>query len=213
MVLLLAGAAYALTPSMAGAMLAAPTPEQQVSWAVVEIAKPTATPTVVPSPTPIPPTPEPVRPSPTETQPLASIAPTSAAPQDMGSVPPSGKYILVSIHEQHLYAYQDGQLAYSFIVSTGSGNSTRTGTFHILDKIPNAWGADWNFWMPDWLGIYWVGDLENGIHALPLLPGGGRLWGNSLGSPASYGCVVLGVDDAAQIFNWADVGTTVRITP
>ncbi len=65
--------------------------------------------------------------------------------------------------------------------------------------------------MPDWMGVYWVGTLENGIHALPLLPGGGRLWGDALGTPVSYGCVVLGVKDAALLFNWAQIGTTVEI--
>jgi lipoprotein-anchoring transpeptidase ErfK/SrfK len=123
----------------------------------------------------------------------------------------TGKYILVSISEQHLYAYQDGQLVYSFIASTGMGNSTRVGTFHVLDKIPNAYGANWNIWMPDWLGIYWSGSLENGIHALPILPGGARLWSGYLGTPISFGCVVLGVDDALQLYNWVDVGTPVEI--
>jgi len=110
-----------------------------------------------------------------------------------------------------MYAYLDGQLVYSFIASTGMGNSTRVGTFHVLDKIPNAYGATWNIWMPDWLGIYYSGSLENGIHALPILPGGARLWSGYLGTPISFGCVVLGVDEALQLYNWADVGTPVEI--
>ena len=122
-----------------------------------------------------------------------------------------GKYVLVSIGEQHLYAYENGQLVYSFVASTGMGNSTRVGTFQVLDKIPNAYGANWNIWMPNWMGIYWSGSLENGIHALPILPGGGRLWAGFLGTPISYGCVVLGVDEAVWLYDWADVGTPVEI--
>jgi len=122
-----------------------------------------------------------------------------------------GKYILVSISQQHLYAYDNGQLVYSVIASTGMGNSTRLGTFSVLDKIPNAYGATWNIWMPDWLGIYWSGSLENGIHALPILADGNRLWSGFLGSPISFGCVVLGVDTALQVYNWADIGTPVEI--
>lgn len=122
-----------------------------------------------------------------------------------------GKYILVSISQQHLSTYDNGQLVYSFIASTGIGNSTRVGTFHVLDKIPNAYGATWNIWMPNWLGIYWSGSLENGIHALPILPDGNRLWSGYLGSPISFGCVVLNVDEALQLYNWADIGTTVEI--
>ena len=122
-----------------------------------------------------------------------------------------GKYILVSISQQHLYAYDNGQLVYSFIASSGMGNSTRVGTFNVLDKIPNAYGDTWNIWMPDWLGIYWSGSLENGIHALPILADGNRLWSGFLGSPISFGCVVLGIDNALQLYKWADVGTPIEI--
>lgn len=122
-----------------------------------------------------------------------------------------GKYILVSISQQHLLAYDNGQIVYSFIVSTGISNSTRVGIFNVLDKIPNAYGANWNIWMPNWLGIYWSGSLENGIHALPILPDGNRLWSGYLGSPISFGCIVLDVDSALKIYNWADIGTPVEI--
>ena len=87
------------------------------------------------------------------------------------------------------------------------------GTYHILDKIPDPYGADWNFWMPDWMGIYYVGNLENGFHALPLLANGQRLWGDEIGTPVSYGCVVLGIADAQTLYDWADVGTVVQINP
>ena len=141
----------------------------------------------------------------TGSQSNASNVPTGNQPSA------GGKYILVSISEQHLYAYQDGQLVKSFVASTGMGNSTRIGNFSVLDKIPNAYGATWNIWMPDWLGIYESGSLENGIHALPILPGGARLWSGYLGTPISYGCVVLGVDEANWLYNWAEVGTPVEI--
>ncbi len=143
--------------------------------------------------------------------------PTYSAPinsnntNDLPQVNSSGKYILVSISSQHLYAYDNGQLIYSFVASTGMGNSTRAGTFSVLDKIPNAYGANWDLWMPDWLGIYWSGNLENGIHALPILSGGTRLWDGYLGTPISFGCVVLGINEAHELYNWAEVGTPVEI--
>ena len=121
--------------------------------------------------------------------------------------------IVVSIQEQHLYAYQGGVLVYSFVVSTGVNNSTDTGTYHILDKLPDPYSDPWGFWMPDWMGIYYVGDLEDGFHALPVLDDGQRLWADDLGTPASYGCIVLGVQDAQTLYSWADIGTSVQITP
>jgi lipoprotein-anchoring transpeptidase ErfK/SrfK len=128
--------------------------------------------------------------------------------------PPSysgNKYILVDISEQHMYVYEGDTLAYSFVSSTGMHNATRVGSFSVLDKIPNAYGATWDIWMPNWLGIYWAGSMENGIHALPILPNGATLWAGYLGVPISYGCIVLGTYEAQLLYDWADVGTPVEI--
>ena len=121
------------------------------------------------------------------------------------------KYILVDISEQHMYVYEGDALVYSFVSSTGMNNATRVGSFSVLDKIPNAYGATWDIWMPNWLGIYWAGSLENGIHALPILSNGATLWSGYLGIPISYGCVVLGSYESQLLYDWADVGTPVDI--
>ena len=120
----------------------------------------------------------------------------------------------MSLSQQHLYAYENGALVYSFVASTGMpGSQTQVGSFSVLDKIPSAYGANWDIWMPNWLGIYWAGNLEDGIHALPILSNGQRLWDGYLGTPISYGCVVLGVSDAQTLYDWADVGTPVTVQP
>ncbi len=126
----------------------------------------------------------------------------------------AGKRIVIDLSEQHLYAYQNGTLVYSFVASTGMpGAGTRSGVFAVLDKIPNAYAATWDLQMPYWLGIYWAGSLENGIHALPILSNGQRLWEGYLGTPVSFGCIILGTVEARQLYNWADVGTPVIIQP
>jgi len=136
-----------------------------------------------------------------------------STPMPIETIPPelSDKYILVDISEQHLYAYESGLLVFSFVASTGMNNATRVGVFNVLDKIPNAYGATWNIWMPNWLGIYWAGTLENGIHALPILSNGLRLWDGYLGTPISYGCIILGVNESQLLYDWATVGTPVEI--
>ncbi len=182
--------------------LASPT-KPGPAWSAAAIVKPTytrpATATSIPTATP----------TPTALPTDSPVVESTAAPA--GQAPDTGKYILVSISEQHLYAYQDQQLVYSFVASTGMRNATRTGVFHILDKIPNAYGSTWDLWMPNWMGIYYSGTLENGIHALPILSNGVQLWGGYLGTPISYGCVVIGVDEAQLLYDWAEVGTTVEI--
>jgi lipoprotein-anchoring transpeptidase ErfK/SrfK len=127
-------------------------------------------------------------------------------------VPFTEKTILVDISDQHVYAYDKGKLVFSFVASTGRNNLTRIGHYRILDKIPNAYSDPWGFWMPYWMGIYYVGyNLENGFHSLPVLSNGVRLWGSQIGSPITYGCVVLRPNDMKQLYYWAGLGTAVVI--
>jgi len=202
---------------------------QQPFQSGIEIAKPTYTP--VPTVTPTPPPPSTDLPA---SVPTDSVVPPAFAEdafvvienlyssvgygydsttQYDNPLSYSGsKHIQVDISEQHMYVYDGDSLVYSFIASTGMGNSTRVGTFSVLNKIPNAYGATWNLWMPNWLGIYWSGSLQNGIHALPILSNGATLWAGYLGTPISYGCVVLDTYDAQILYDWADIGTPVEIT-
>lgn len=133
---------------------------------------------------------------------------TGTAPAPSGG----GKYIVVNLSEQHLYAYQGDQLVHSFVASSGAAPYyTRVGEFRVQSKIPNAYGSTWNIWMPHWLGIYWAGSTENGIHALPVMANGVTLWAGYLGSPVSYGCIVLGTYEASLLYAWAEIGTPVSI--
>jgi len=194
-----------------------PMPTQENLWAFADLPKPTYTPipvipTIVPIDTALPP-------AATETpgSMVMEIVGDALASANMapvgGSAPSSGgsKYILVDLSEQHMYVYEGDVLIYSFVASTGINGGTRIGNFAVQSKIPNAYGSTWNIWMPDWLGIYWSGGLENGIHALPILPNGATLWAGFLGRPISYGCVVLGTYDAQVLYDWAEMGTTVEI--
>ncbi len=217
MVTMIAGATLAMSPGLLKEPARLPNTATPLSWAAVNIAKPTYTPSPVPTATSTP------MPLPTATsQPLltaqvvdtpgdAVVPPDMAGQQDASQASAGGKYILVSISDQHMLAYENGQVVFSFVASTGMRNSTRVGTFSILDKIDNAYGSTWDIWMPDWMGIYYSGTLENGIHALPILPDGNRLWAGFLGTPISFGCVVLSSNDADQLYNWAEIGTPVEI--
>jgi LysM repeat protein len=126
--------------------------------------------------------------------------------------PGSDKRIIMDLSEQHLYAYQGEQLVFSFVASSGVAPTyTAAGEFRVQSKILNAYGSTWNIWMPYWLGIYWAGSTENGIHALPILPNGQTLWAGYLGSPVSYGCIVLDTNDARLLYEWAEMGTPVTV--
>jgi lipoprotein-anchoring transpeptidase ErfK/SrfK len=182
------------------------------SFAMAEIAKPTYTaqPTLAALPVEI-------AQSTPESEVQAEIVDLPIDSSRTGQAPDSpvsysgNKYILVDISEQHMYVYEGDALVYSFVSSTGMNNATAIGIFSVLDKIPSAYGSTWDLWMPNWLGIYYSGTLENGIHALPILSNGGQLWAGYLGTPISYGCVVLGVYESQLLYDWAEVGTPVEI--
>lgn len=123
-----------------------------------------------------------------------------------------GKRIVIDLSAQRMYVYQNGQLVWNWVVSTGrAGQETVVGHFKILNKIPSAYAYTWSLKMPYWMGIYWAGSLQNGIHALPIGPGGQTMWGGYLGQRVSYGCVILSTENAATLYNWAPVGTPVDI--
>ncbi len=122
------------------------------------------------------------------------------------------KRIEIDIGDQHFYAWEGNKLIYSLATSTGlPGRDTATGHYHVLDKIPMAYSSVWRLNMPYWLGIYYVGRIENGIHALPIRPDGSVMWGGLLGTKQSYGCVILDTAAAKRVYDWAEIGIAVDI--
>jgi len=128
-------------------------------------------------------------------------------------LPVPGKRIVVSLAEQRMRVYENDQLLYDWPVSTGvSSSPTYSGTFQVLNKEENAYASQWDLWMPHFIAIYRAGaDVYNGIHALPILSNGRRLWEGALGTPASYGCIILGVSEAETLYHWVDIGVLVII--
>lgn len=114
----------------------------------------------------------------------------------------TGRYILVSVGAQRIYAYNNGQLVLSAPVNV---RGIRSGTFRVQNKIAAAPSIYRGWTLPYWMGIYYVGRVQNGIHGPEMLRGGGYAY-NSLG------CVVIkSMDSAMRLYRWAGVGTTVII--
>ncbi len=127
--------------------------------------------------------------------------------------PVPDKRIIIDISQQRMTVMEDGNIRDTHIISTGVADSpTMAGIFQIQTHELNAYASNWDLYMPHFMGIYeaWPGFL-NGIHGLPLLSGGGRLWASNLGSPASYGCIILSLEAAEDLYYWADPGVVVEI--
>lgn len=129
------------------------------------------------------------------------FAPTAA---DAPAAPTSqGKSILVSTSNQRIYAYENGQLVHSHLVSTGLSNTpTVLGDYSVYVK-------------------YAADDMSGPGYFLPQVPYTmyffqgyaihGTYWHNKFGRPMSHGCVNLPTEEAQWFFNWAEVGTPVRV--
>jgi lipoprotein-anchoring transpeptidase ErfK/SrfK len=123
------------------------------------------------------------------------------------------KRIVIGIGEQRLWVYQDGQLLSKNVISTGIDRSpTQPGIFQVQTHELEAYASVWDLYMPHFLGVYeaWPGFM-NGIHGLPTLSNGRRLWANILGKPASYGCIIMDLEAAEWLYDWAEDGVVVEI--
>ncbi|NOX63982.1 MAG: LysM peptidoglycan-binding domain-containing protein [Chloroflexi bacterium] len=138
---------------------------------------------------------------------------TPAGEQSGKKGPRGPKKIVVDISEQRCWRYEGDRLLNTWRCSTArKGYATRTGTFRVQSKLRKAYGSTWNIWMPYWLGIYWSGRVENGFHGLPWnATTGARTWAGMVGTPITYGCIMLTDKAMKQLWEWADIGTKVVI--
>ncbi len=128
-------------------------------------------------------------------------------------MPVLGKKIIVSLAEQRVRVYENGALRWDWITSTGLSDSpTANGIFQVIEKEERAYASQWDLWMPYFVGVYEAGGgVINGFHELPILANGQRLWAGSLGRPASFGCIILGIPDAETLYNWVEIGVIIVV--
>jgi LysM repeat protein len=122
---------------------------------------------------------------------------------------------VISITQQRCWLYGGDTVIGDWPCSTGQrGAGTQPGTYTVQSKIDKAYGSTWNIWMPYWLGIYWAGGSENGIHGIPYNASTGwRLWEGYVGIPVTYGCVLLSNGNAKMLYDLAYIGMPVIIRP
>ena len=128
-----------------------------------------------------------------------------------------GKRVVVSISQQHAWVYENDALKWEWQASTGIASSpTAPGVFQIQTHEANAYAGNWDLWMPNFMGIYQPApnvEFMNGFHGFPTRDGANLLWTSNLGTPVTYGCILLSNENAAQLYNWAEQGVVVEILP
>lgn len=121
--------------------------------------------------------------------------------------------IVVDLSQRRLTLYQEGKVAATFTVGTGSSSTpTPTGSFYVTDRVRLA-DPD-SPWGPVALGLsgrsevvteYNGGDGIIGIHGTNR-PG-------TIGTPSSLGCVRLENQDMIRLYDMVIIGTPVQIKP
>ena len=125
------------------------------------------------------------------------VPPAPPAPTNIG------RSIVVSTETQRIYAYENGQMVRSHIVSTGlPATPTVKGDYAVYVKYvaDDMSGPDYFLPQVPYVMYFYQG---YGIH--------GTYWHNAFGRPMSHGCVNLPTEEAQWFFNFASVGTPVRV--
>ena len=143
---------------------------------------------------------------------MVLVAPAAA----QGSLPLSegmgDRYVIVSLADQKMEAFEAGQRVFEAIVSTGHATRpTPKGTFTIKNKHPRAYSRVAALWMPYWMAFHHDGQYWLGFHELPEWADGTKEGEEFLGQARSGGCIRLGVGAAEQFYNWAQVGDKVMV--
>ena len=120
-----------------------------------------------------------------------------------------GKRIEVDLTHQHLYAYQDNNLVYNFLISSGTlDHPTVTGTFYPYLKLLSTTMIGGTPGTSDYYNLpnvpYTMYFYQGyGIH--------GTYWHHNFGHPMSHGCINLATPDAQKLFYWTTLDTPIII--
>ena len=131
---------------------------------------------------------------------------------DPDPTPPPGvtddRWISVNLYEQTLAAYDQGELVFATVVSSGrNGFWTQPGTFQVWAKLQRddmSGGVEGGnyYYLED---VPWVlyFDQARALH--------GTYWHGKFGTPSSRGCVNLAPHDAHWIYEFSEEGSWVYV--
>jgi lipoprotein-anchoring transpeptidase ErfK/SrfK len=136
-------------------------------------------------------------------QATAAPAATPTTPEAPTAAASGAKWIEVILSQQRLIAHQGSQVVMNTLISSGTAiHPTVRGYFRVYVKYAYTRMAGPGYNLPNVPStMYFYGGYA--IH--------GAYWHNNFGHPMSHGCVNMRLGDAAWLFNWAPVGTTVYV--
>jgi hypothetical protein len=137
---------------------------------------------------------------------VARVRPNAVSPEGVSGE----RWIEVNLQEQTLSVYENGELVFAALVSTGvPGAWTQPGLFQIyLKKETETMSGSFTADRSDY---YYLEDVPWTMYFDQARALHGTYWHNSYGVPLSRGCVNLSPGDSQWIFNWAEEGDWVYI--
>lgn len=124
--------------------------------------------------------------------------------------PEGEQYISIDLSEQRLYAYENGNLANTFLISAARYPwVTRVGIHSVLAKIPII-DYTWNYG-EDNPNNYSLGPTPWNLLIYPHHYIHYAWWHKNFGHPMSHGCVNVGLSNMVWLYEWAEVGTMVEV--
>jgi hypothetical protein len=137
---------------------------------------------------------------------VAGVFPTTRPPEGVTN----GRWIEVNLAEQTLAVYDEGQMVYATLISSGLEPFwTRPGLFQVykkldVDYMTGSFEADksdyYYLQSVPWIMYF---DKARALH--------GSYWHTLFGYPHSHGCVNLSIGDAHWLFDWANEGEWVWV--
>ena len=116
---------------------------------------------------------------------------------------------MVDLSEQRLYAYNDGVLENSFLISSGINNLTPLGKHAILAKIYEV-DYRWSYGVNDPRN-YDLGVVPYNLRFFPHIYLHYAYWHNNFGHVMSHGCVNVSLTNMKWLYNWAEKGDEVNV--
>jgi len=127
------------------------------------------------------------------------------------------KFIEVNKSQQRAYLFADGKLFKTLLISTGVTWETPAGSYKVLNKVPMTISYTNSWYMPWYLPLGTInGSYYFGFHEVPYhMDYQGMIYSRdpeTIGSPATGGCIQVLKGQAKELFDWAEVGIPVYIT-
>ncbi|GAB4444981.1 MAG: hypothetical protein Kow00120_14840 [Anaerolineae bacterium] len=120
----------------------------------------------------------------------------------------SGRWVAVDLYEQIAIAYEDDEMVFVTLVSTGLPQwPTWEGLFQVWERVENGKmsGAEGQADFYYLENVPWTMYFDDDISLH------GTYWHDGFGYRHSHGCVNLSITDAAWFYEWTDVGTWVYV--